>query len=89
LLLSLLWLTLPCGRGLPVPRPQSRHWPAGPEANALPAVIREPLVFWATHVDGLGLFQVEHWTIHVTLIEAVQAQYWHLLWARRVVRLDS
>jgi hypothetical protein len=56
-------------------------------ANARPAVIREPLAFRAAHVDGLGVFRVEHRTIYLTPLEPAPAQRWRLPWARRVVRL--
>ncbi len=36
------------------------------DAGARPAVIREPVAFRATHVDGLGTFRCERRTLHIT-----------------------
>ena len=57
------------------------------EAAARPAVIREPLAFRATHVDGLGTFHQQRRTIYLTPLQPTPRQHLRLPWSRRVVRL--
>lgn len=57
------------------------------EAQARPAVIREPLAFRATHVDGLGLFQRQRETLVVTPLRPSGPAVWVLPWTSQCVRL--
>ena len=57
------------------------------DAAARPAVIREPLAFRATHVEGLGTFGQQRRTIYLTPLQALPTPHLRLPWARRVVRL--
>jgi hypothetical protein len=57
------------------------------EAQARPAVLREPVAFRATHVDGLGLFQRQHRTLLVTPLVPTRPAEWALPWTRQYVRL--
>lgn len=57
------------------------------EAQARPAVIREPRAFRAAQVDGLGTFAVEERTIMVTPLRALPPDQPDLLpWTQRIVR---
>jgi Transposase DDE domain len=56
-------------------------------AGTRPAVIREPLAFRATQVEGLGTFRQERRTLYLTPARPTAAQHWRLPWTRRVVRL--
>jgi hypothetical protein len=57
------------------------------EAAARPRVIRAPLAFRATQVDGLGAFRQERHTVYLTSVQPSRPQHWRLPWSRRVVRL--
>ena len=57
------------------------------DAAARPAVIREPLAFRATHVEGLGTFAQQRRTIYLTPLLPLPTPPLRLPWARRVVRL--
>ncbi len=57
------------------------------DAAARPAVIREPLAFRATQVDGLGLFVAHRRTIALTPLQPAPTPHLRLPWTRRVVRL--
>jgi hypothetical protein len=57
------------------------------EAQARPAVIREPLAFRATHVDGLGLFHRQRGTLVVTPLRPTGPAVWVLPWTSQCVRL--
>jgi hypothetical protein len=57
------------------------------EAQARPAVIREPLAFRATHVDGLGLFHRHRGTLVVTPLRPTGPAVWVLPWTSQYVRL--
>ena len=57
------------------------------EAQARPAVIREPLAFRATHVQGLGLFYRERAAIILAPVVPTGARVWTLPWTRQLVRL--
>jgi hypothetical protein len=57
------------------------------EAAARPPVIREPVAFRATHVEGLGLFSRCRRTIYLTPLQPLAPQPLRLPWSRRVVRL--
>ena len=56
-------------------------------AGTRPPVIREPLAFRATYVEGLGTFRQERRTLYLTPTLPTAAQRWRLPWTRRVVRL--
>jgi hypothetical protein len=56
------------------------------DADARPAVIREPRAFRAAHVEGLGTFTRARRTITLTSTETAPPQRWRLPWARLVVR---
>ncbi len=56
-------------------------------AAARPAVIREPLAFRATHVEGLGTFGQQRRTIFLAPLRALPTPHLRLPWSRRVVRL--
>ena len=55
-------------------------------AGARPPVIREPLAFRATHVEGLGTFRRERRTLYLTPALPAGPQHWRLPRTRRVVR---
>jgi hypothetical protein len=57
------------------------------EAQARPPVIREPLAFRATSVDGLGLFHRQRATLVVTPLLPTGPAVWVLPWTRQYVRL--
>jgi hypothetical protein len=57
------------------------------DAAARPAVIREPLAFRATQVDGLGTFGQHRHTIYLTPLQPAPPLHLRLPWTRRVVRL--
>ena len=57
------------------------------DAAARPAVIREPLAFRATHVEGLGTFGQQRRTIYLAPLLPLPTPQLRLPWARRVVRL--
>jgi DDE family transposase len=57
------------------------------EADARPAVIREPAAFRATHVDGLGTFACDDHAILLTHPRATPGQTYALPWTHRTVRL--
>ena len=57
------------------------------EAVTLPVVIREPLAFRATQVEGLGLFVQHQQTLWVTPSQPMAPRMWALPWADLVVRL--
>jgi hypothetical protein len=57
------------------------------DAAARPAVIREPLAFRATHVEGLGTFGQQRRTIYLTPLQALPTPHLRLPWSRTVVRL--
>jgi hypothetical protein len=57
------------------------------EAVTLPVVIREPLAFRATQVEGLGLFVQHQQTLWVTPFQPMAPRMWALPWADLVVRL--
>jgi hypothetical protein len=57
------------------------------DAAARPAVIREPLAFRATHVEGLGTFGLQRRTIYLTPLQPLPKLPLRLPWSRRVVRL--
>lgn len=57
------------------------------EAQARPAVIREPYAFRATRVEGLGTFHQARRTLYLTPLAPARPQHWRLPWTRRVVRL--
>jgi hypothetical protein len=57
------------------------------EAAARPAVIREPLAFRVTQVEGLGTFGQQRRTIYLTPLQPTPPQRLRLPWTRRVVRL--
>ena len=59
------------------------------DAAARPAVIREPLAFRATQVDGLGTFVLHRRTITVAPLQPIPPQHLRLPWTRRVVRLAA
>jgi hypothetical protein len=59
------------------------------DAAARPAVIREPLAFRATWVDGLGTFVLQRRTITVAPLQPIPPQPLRLPWTRRVVRLAA
>ena len=56
-------------------------------AAARPAVIREPLAFRATHLEGLGIFGQQRRTIYLTPLQPLPKLPLRLPWSRRVVRL--
>jgi hypothetical protein len=56
-------------------------------AAARPGVIREPLAFRATHVEGLGTFGQQRRTIYLTPLQPLSARRLRLPWSRRVVQL--
>ena len=56
-------------------------------AAARPAVIREPLAFHATYVEGLGTFGQQRRTIYHTPLQPLPTPRLRLPWSRRVVRL--
>jgi hypothetical protein len=57
------------------------------DAAARPAIIREPLAFRATHVEGLGTFGQQRRTIYLVPLLPLPTPPLRLPWARRVVRL--
>jgi hypothetical protein len=57
------------------------------DAAARPAVLREPVAFRATHVDGLGTFHLQRRTIYLMPLLPTPPQPLRLPWSRRVVRL--
>jgi DDE family transposase len=57
------------------------------DAAARPAVIREPLAFRATHVEGLGTFRQQRRTIYLSPLQPLPTPHLRLPWSRRVVRL--
>jgi hypothetical protein len=57
------------------------------DAAARPTVIREPLTFRATQVDGLGLFGQQRRTIYLTPLQSHPTRHLRLPWSRRVIRL--
>jgi Transposase DDE domain len=57
------------------------------EAQARPAVIREPVAFRAIHVEGLGLFYHERETLILAPLVPAGARTWALPWTRQFVRL--
>jgi hypothetical protein len=56
-------------------------------AQARPTVIREPVAFRATYVDGLGVFHREHHTLLVAPLVATAPAVWALPWTNQCVRL--
>ncbi len=56
------------------------------DAQARPAVIREPRAFRAAHVEGLGLFAAEARTITVAPVQPTTPSTYHLPWARLTVQ---
>jgi hypothetical protein len=57
------------------------------EAQARPAVIREPRAFRATRVDGLGTFRIAPPAILITPLRALPSDHHYPLpWAQRTVR---
>ena len=59
------------------------------EAQARPAVIREPRAFRAAHVDGLGLFVRTAQAITVAPLQPAQPDLWRLPWAQLTVRVAA
>jgi Transposase DDE domain len=57
------------------------------DAAARPPLIREPLAFRATQVDGLGLFRQVRCTIYLAPLHPLPPHPLRLPWTRRVVRL--
>ena len=57
------------------------------EAQARPAVIREPVAFRAIHVEGLGLFYHERETLILAPLVPAGARTWALPWTRQFVHL--
>ena len=57
------------------------------EADARPAVIREPAAFRATHVEGLGTFACDEHAILLTHPRAIPGQTYALPWTHRTVHL--
>lgn len=60
------------------------------DADARPAIIREPAAFRAAHVDGLGTFARDHHHAHAILLtipRATAGGSYALPWTNRVVRL--
>ncbi len=55
------------------------------EAQARPAVIREPRALRASHVDGLGTFSLEHRTIRLTRLRPAGEDRCDLPWTQRTV----
>lgn len=59
------------------------------EADARPAVIREPLAFRAAHVDGLGTFTCTDRLILLASPRAGTMQTYHLPWTGLIVHLAA
>jgi len=57
------------------------------DAAARPTVIREPLAFRATHVEGLGTFEQQRRTIFLAALQPLPTLHLRLPWTRRIVRL--
>jgi hypothetical protein len=58
-------------------------------ATDAPTVIREPLAFRTTHVDGLGIFTAVRRTVLVLPLHRAFPEKFTLKWTRRVVKLAS
>ena len=59
------------------------------DAQARPAVLREPRAFRAAHVEGLGLFVQDARTITVTPVQPATPDTWHLPWAHLTVQVAA
>jgi hypothetical protein len=59
------------------------------DAQARPAVIREPRAFRAAHVEGLGLFAQDSRTISVVPVQPAARDVWYLPWAHLTVRVAA
>ena len=59
------------------------------DAQARPAVIREPRAFRAAQVEGLGLFCQSARTITVAPVQPATPGLWHLPWAHLTVQVAA
>ena len=59
------------------------------DAQARPALIREPHAFRATHVEGLGLFAHDAHTLTVAPVQPTIPDVWYLPWAHLTVQVAA
>ncbi len=57
------------------------------EAQARPAIIREPRAFRTAHVEGLGFFSLAPHTLIVAPLQPAPAAVWQLPWANLTVQV--
>ena len=59
------------------------------DAQARPALIREPHAFRATHVEGFGLFAHDAHTLTVAPMQPAIPDVWYLPWARLTAQIAA